>query len=408
MSRLMYSFFRPSVVTFSLAPRYRNEPISHRPRSITMRFVIGVLAMVLLPSSFLFAGQLTVHWDDNSSNELGFKVERSTNGSTFTTLATVGKGATSFADTTVAAATKYWYRVRAYSLTAYSAYSNVTSATTPAVSSTGTSTTTSIPGRIATFTARAVTGKSTPQPLYLKFSVTGSSKSVLLRGIGPGFDKFTSAKVLPDPRLDLYSGTAGTTFVKGNDNWGGTSLLWSIFNRVGAYGLAGYSKDAALYTLLAVNSYTAIINGSYSGLAQAELYDADIALSPSGHFSKIFARGSVGTGTAILVTGFVVEGNKPIHLLLRAIGPSLTGVTGVLKDPKLSVYHGTTLLKSNDNWGGTSTLLSLFTKVGATALLLTSKDSAIDITLSPGVYSATITSVSGTVGAARLELYDVR
>lgn len=365
-----------------------------------------MIATILLQSSSLVAGQLTVNWDDNSANEVGFHVERSTNGSTFTTIATVSANTKSFTDTTVAAATTYWYRVRAYNLTTSSAYSNVTSATTPSTT-TATSTATaatSSQGRISTLTARAVTGKSTPQPLVLNFTVSGSSKSILLRGVGPGLAQFTSSKTLPDPYVHLY---AGSTLLGGNDNWGGTSLLWSIFNRVGAYALTGYSKDAVYYTSISPKSYATIVNGDYSGLAQAELYDADIATSPAGHFSKLSARALVGTGSGILTTGFVVEGDASIKLLVRAIGPSLTGVAGVLNDPVLSVYKSGTLLKRNDNWGGSSTLASTFTQVGASSLGTTSKDSAFVITLLPGVYSATVTGTYSTVGVAQLEFYQI-
>ncbi len=363
--------------------------------------------MILLQGSSLVAGQLTVSWDDNSSNELGFHIERSTNGSTFTTIASVSANTKSYTDTTVAAATTYWYRVRAYNLTASSAYSNVTSSTTSSTTATPTATstaTTSSSGRITTLTVRAVTGKSTPQPLVLNFTVSGSSKSVLLRGVGPGLAQFTSSKTLPDPYVHLYS---GSTLLGGNDNWGGTSLLWSIFSRVGAYALTGYSKDAVYYTSLSTRTYAAIVNGDYSGLAQAEIYDADISTSPAGRFSKLSARALVGTGSGILTTGFVVEGDASIKLLVRAIGPSLTGVTGVLNDPVLSLYKGGTLLKRNDNWGGASTLASTFTQVGASSLGTTSKDSAFVITLSPGVYSATITGTYSTVGVAQLEFYQV-
>jgi len=76
-------------------------------------------------------------------------------------------------------------------------------------------------------------------------------------------------------------------------------------------------------------------------------------------------------------------------------------------NPQLSIYHGSSLLKHNDDWGGTSSLISLFTKVGASALLSISKDSAIDITLAPGTYTAVVSGVSSTTGLARAEFYVV-
>src|SRR5262249_37711490 len=48
--------------------------------------------------------QVNLAWLDNSNNETGFKVERSTNGTSFTQIGTVGTNVITYADTTVAAA----------------------------------------------------------------------------------------------------------------------------------------------------------------------------------------------------------------------------------------------------------------------------------------------------------------
>jgi len=76
------------------------------------------------------AGQLSLTWLDNSTNELGFSVERST-GTTgiFGEVSTTGPNVTAYTDLIVADATTYCYRVRAFNATAYSDYSNVACAT---------------------------------------------------------------------------------------------------------------------------------------------------------------------------------------------------------------------------------------------------------------------------------------
>ncbi len=58
--------------------------------------------------------RVTLNWTDNSSNETGFEIWRSTSGSTgFNTIGTTGPNVTSFVDSTVAASTHYYYKVRA-------------------------------------------------------------------------------------------------------------------------------------------------------------------------------------------------------------------------------------------------------------------------------------------------------
>lgn len=74
---------------------------------------------------------VTLKWADNSSNESGFRVERSSNGVDYTEIATLGAGVTSYTNSGLSALTSYYYRVRAYNSTGNSGYSNVGSVKTP-------------------------------------------------------------------------------------------------------------------------------------------------------------------------------------------------------------------------------------------------------------------------------------
>jgi PKD repeat protein len=62
-------------------------------------------------------------WVDNSNNETGFKIEQSTNGTTFAQIATVGANVTTYTDGGNQTGT-YYFRVRAYNGAGNSAYSN--------------------------------------------------------------------------------------------------------------------------------------------------------------------------------------------------------------------------------------------------------------------------------------------
>ncbi|MFY9343849.1 MAG: S8 family serine peptidase [Planctomycetota bacterium] len=76
------------------------------------------------------ASQINLSWTDNASDEAGFTIERSTDGTNFATAASVGANVTSYADTGRSPGTTYWYRVFASNGGGNSAYSNVASATT--------------------------------------------------------------------------------------------------------------------------------------------------------------------------------------------------------------------------------------------------------------------------------------
>ena len=70
---------------------------------------------------------LRLDWQDNSSDETGFRIERSTDGGNVfeVTLPDVPANAMRYVDTSVLVDTQYCYRLLAFSATAQSAYSNV-------------------------------------------------------------------------------------------------------------------------------------------------------------------------------------------------------------------------------------------------------------------------------------------
>jgi hypothetical protein len=74
--------------------------------------------------------QINLAWTDKSNNELGFKIERSTDGAIFTQIASVAANVTTFSDVGLIASTVYHYRVRATNANGDSAYSNSASAMT--------------------------------------------------------------------------------------------------------------------------------------------------------------------------------------------------------------------------------------------------------------------------------------
>ncbi len=76
--------------------------------------------------------QVGLAWQDFSSNESGFAIERKTgtNG-VYSPTATVGAGLTNFTDTNVVSRTTYGYRVRAFNAAGYSAYTGEVITNTP-------------------------------------------------------------------------------------------------------------------------------------------------------------------------------------------------------------------------------------------------------------------------------------
>src|SRR5205814_904356 len=83
-----------------------------------------------LTVAVLSTPQINLSWTDNSGNETGFLIERSTDGVNFTQVASMGVNVTSYSNTGLAPSTQYYYRIRATNSTGNSGYSNVASAIT--------------------------------------------------------------------------------------------------------------------------------------------------------------------------------------------------------------------------------------------------------------------------------------
>ncbi len=75
--------------------------------------------------------QVSLAWLQTSSDETGFLIQRSTDGTTFTDLTTLPADSTSYIDTAVQAGVTYTYQVAAFNLGGPSAFSNSASATIP-------------------------------------------------------------------------------------------------------------------------------------------------------------------------------------------------------------------------------------------------------------------------------------
>ena len=111
-----------------------------------------------------------------------------------------------------------------------------------------------------------------------------------------------------------------------------------------------------------------------------------------------------------LIVGFVVAGNgKP--LLVRAVGPGLGqfGLGGVLADPRMSLYAGSALVASNDDWGGAANAAQVATtagQVGAFGLPAGSLDAVLLMSLDGGGYSAQVLGPGNAGGIVLVELYD--
>ena len=130
-------------------------------------------------------------------------------------------------------------------------------------------------------------------------------------------------------------------------------------------------------------------------------------LLPTGA-ANISTRLGVGTDADVLIGGFIAEGNAPMKLVMRGIGPSLAqfGVSGVLPNPYLELHSGVATIASNDNWKDNLTGGSQEVAIENTGLApLDPLESAMLGILDPGGYTAILKGTSNGTGVGLVEVY---
>jgi hypothetical protein len=171
------------------------------------------------------------------------------------------------------------------------------------------------------------------------------------------------------------------------------------------------ASDAGSYTAVILNSA-----GGSTATAAAILTVGVQAFAPIGStLVNISTRAQVGTGANLMIAGFVVGGSGSKRILIRAVGPSLTGLDPVslnaavvLGDPVLQLTRADgTPLVTNDDWSDDPAVAAAAAGAGAFALQAGGRDSAMIVTLPPGAYTALVTGKNGTTGVALVEVYDL-
>ncbi|MFN7138617.1 MAG: putative Ig domain-containing protein, partial [Limisphaerales bacterium] len=102
-----------------------NSPYSNTANATTKQTVPA--APSALTATAVSDVQINLSWTDNSSNEDGFRIFRSTDGTTFTAITTVGANVKTFSNTGLSGNRTYWYRVTSYNSAGNSANSNTAS-----------------------------------------------------------------------------------------------------------------------------------------------------------------------------------------------------------------------------------------------------------------------------------------
>lgn len=145
------------------------------------------------------------------------------------------------------------------------------------------------------------------------------------------------------------------------------------------------------------------------GATVSDTFDVQVINAP-GRLVNISTRLQVRTEAEVMIGGFIVRGNAPKRVLIRAIGPSLTatGVQGVLNDPQLELFDSAgNQIAVNDSWGDMNKQAIIDTGVAPTF----AREAAILATLPANAngigYTAIVRGAGNTTGIGLVEVYDL-
>ena len=222
-------------------------------------------------------------------------------------------------------------------------------------------------------------------------------KTVVVRARGPSLVPLGVSGAIANPQLQLFSGQALIDF---NDDWGGAANAAAILSS----GFAPASaQESAILTTLAPGPYTAIVSGvgGTTGVGIVEVFEVDL---PEVPLINIATRGQVLTNADVMIGGFIIQGDAPQTVIVRARGPSLTaaGVPGALQDPVLQLFSGQTQIGINDDWQADANAAQIQSRGFAPS---DARESAILVTLPPGAYTAIVTGKNGTTGVGIIEVF---
>src|SRR5688572_8737564 len=133
---------------------------------------------------------------------------------------------------------------------------------------------------------------------------------------------------------------------------------------------------------------------------------ASVANAQLSALANISTRTRVETGDNVLIGGFIITGNAPKRVMIRAIGPSLeaAGVPGALADPTLDLVQSGATIASNDNWKDSPERAEI---EASTIPPSNDFEAAIVRTLTPGPYTAVMRGKNDTTGVGVVEVYDL-
>lgn len=380
-------------------------PFQRNPSPLGWRafFAVGFASVTSLS-----ANPVKLSWTDNSDNESGFEIQRSTDGSIFKRIGIVAPNITNYSDATANPYTDYIYRVRAFNHFGRSGFTNKAErlglelgegelppdeSSNRLASWAPLQSLLSDPDRnrtaLSTYDARDF---DFTQYSIAGFTVNSESSAPILIRMVPSPTAF-------DRALSVWKTNANLEHVGGNEDWRSADQVVSISETIRKLGLTPPTpfEDPAIFMEPTPGQHMALLKGAQSlhAIGWHELIDTGSPESASNQLHNLYVISQVGSEQGGIATTFRVIDPAPKRFTLYAFTPQFATEQeqGALLEPQLNVYSTDRSLQYHSINDFVSlaedTPMPLFTPASPESI------AALQIFLPPGIYTAVAFSLSG-------------
>jgi hypothetical protein len=241
---------------------------------------------------------------------------------------------------------------------------------------------------------------------FIVLGPNGSTKTIMVRALGPFLTQFGVADALANPTLEIRDGT--NTVIATNDDWRNTQVGGIITSdqepEIEGSGLAPTNNlESAIIANLAPGNYTAVVRGVNNTVGTGIVDAYDLGAASPARLANVATRGLIQPGDQLMIAGFIIQSGD-VRAVVRAIGPSLSafGITNALPDTTLQLRDvNGAIVRENDDWESDQKA-----ELEATGLEPgNSLEAAMVATIPPGQYTAQVRGKPETTGIGVVEIY---
>ena len=373
--------------TYSIVVSGSSDSHESEPAEIRVETLLAAPTDVTAQTSSSRGMQLS--WNDISSLEEAYLVERREVGSDWIEVARQDPDSTNYYDINLQPETEYEYRVSALN------GESIESQTINGV-------TTHSATDLINLSTRGLVGSVNDVMIGGFVIPPGSKMKLLIRGKGPSLTSSEIPNTISDPHIRLIQIGVEDPVDISNSSWLGSLTALEMIN-LGVQPTD--NREAAMIAVLESGAYTVVLsNEIVEPMAVGLIEIFDLSDCDSCRLVNLSTRGPVGPGSELMIGGLVVSGDANKKVLVRAIGPSLPIEAAKLQDPSLTMVSEDSSELVIDDWWKSDNLGIISQN---NLLPDNSREVAEVFQIQQGSFTFLVTGSDGGIGNVLLEIFEL-